>query len=43
MVGCGDFWKGWLCGGKVSASTENQALNELVFFFREGLKRQLGG
>jgi site-specific recombinase XerD len=28
--------------GKVSASTQNQALNALVFFFREGLKRELG-
>jgi integron integrase len=28
--------------GKVSASTQNQALNALVFFFREGLQRALG-
>jgi hypothetical protein len=28
--------------GKVSASTQNQALNALVFFFREGLGRELG-
>jgi integron integrase len=28
--------------GRVSASTQNQALNALVFFFREGLKRDLG-
>jgi integron integrase len=28
--------------GKVSASTQNQALNALVFFFREGLSRDLG-
>jgi len=28
--------------GRVSASTQNQALNALVFFFREGLKRELG-
>ncbi|MBI4664403.1 MAG: integron integrase [Verrucomicrobia bacterium] len=27
--------------GKVSASTQNQALNALVFFFREGLGREL--
>jgi Phage integrase, N-terminal SAM-like domain/Phage integrase family len=27
---------------KVSASTQNQALNALVFFFREGLGKQLG-
>jgi integron integrase len=29
--------------GQVSASTQNQALNGLVFFFREGLKRSLEG
>jgi integron integrase len=28
--------------GKVAASTQNQALNALVFFFREGLKVDLG-
>jgi integron integrase len=28
--------------GKVSASTQNQALNALVFFFREGLQRAFG-
>jgi integron integrase len=28
--------------GKVSASTQNQALNALVFFFREGLGKELG-
>jgi integron integrase len=28
--------------GKVAASTQNQALNALVFFFREGLKVNLG-
>jgi Phage integrase, N-terminal SAM-like domain len=28
--------------GKVSASTQNQALNALVFFFREGLNQDLG-
>ena len=28
--------------GKVSASTQNQALNALVFFFREGLGEELG-
>jgi site-specific recombinase XerD len=28
--------------GKVSASTQNQALNALLFFFRAGLGRQLG-
>ena len=28
--------------GRVSGSTQNQALNALVFFFREGLKRDLG-
>jgi integron integrase len=28
--------------GKVAASTQNQALNALVFFFREGLKQDLG-
>jgi hypothetical protein len=28
--------------GKVSASTQNQALNALVFFFREGLNKELG-
>jgi hypothetical protein len=29
-------------GAKVSASTQNQALNALVFYFREGLQRQFG-
>jgi integrase len=28
--------------GRVSASTQNQALNALVFFFREGLGQELG-
>jgi site-specific recombinase XerD len=28
--------------GNVSASTQNQALNALVFFFREGLGQELG-
>jgi hypothetical protein len=28
--------------GRVSGSTQNQALNALVFFFQEGLKRDLG-
>jgi hypothetical protein len=28
--------------GRVSASTQNQALNALVFFFRQGLQRKLG-
>jgi integrase len=29
-------------GAKVSASTQNQALNALVFYFREGLQRKFG-
>ena len=38
----GDFLEMLAVQGKVSASTQNQALNALVFFFREGLRKELG-
>ncbi|MBE0617285.1 MAG: phage integrase N-terminal SAM-like domain-containing protein, partial [Proteobacteria bacterium] len=37
-----DFLEDLAVRGKVAASTQNQALNALVFFFREGLGRELG-
>ncbi len=40
------YWEAVRRHGKVAATTQNQALNALVFFFREGLKvdpGQIGG
>jgi integron integrase len=37
-----DFLEQLAVRGKVAASTQRQALNALVFFFREGLGRRLG-
>lgn len=37
-----EFLEGLAVRGKVAASTQNQALNALVFYFREGLRRELG-
>jgi integron integrase len=37
-----EFLEGLAVRGKVSAATQNQALNAIVFYFREGLQRALG-
>ncbi|HMW78584.1 MAG TPA: phage integrase N-terminal SAM-like domain-containing protein [Rhodocyclaceae bacterium] len=36
------FLAGLALRGRVAAATQNQALNALVFYFREGLGRELG-
>ena len=44
-VGAGEvrsFLAGLALRGRVAAATQNQALNALVFYFREGLGRELG-